>query len=39
MDNEKLVDINKCKLQEEKLEEVRYFKIEELQDIDSEVFE
>lgn len=35
----KIVDINKCNLQEEKLEKVRYFKIEELQDIDSEGFE
>ncbi len=33
------VDINKCKLQEEELEEVRYFKIEELQNLDNEGFE
>ncbi len=33
------VDINKCKLQEEELEEVKYFKIEELQDLDNEGFE
>lgn len=33
------VDIDKCKLQEEELEEVNYFKIEELQDLDNEGFE
>lgn len=33
------VDINKCKLQEEELEEVKYFKIEELKDLDNEGFE
>lgn len=33
------VDIEKCKLQEEELEEVKYFKIEELQDLDNEGFE
>lgn len=33
------VDIDKCKLQEEELEEVKYFKIEELQDLDNEGFE
>lgn len=33
------VDINKCKLQTEELEEVKYFKIEELQDLDNEGFE
>ncbi len=35
----KNIDVNECKLQEEELEEVRYFKIEELQDLDSEGFE
>ncbi len=35
----KNVDVNECKLQEEELEEVRYFKIEELQDLDNEGFE
>lgn len=33
------VDIDKCKLQEEELEEVKCFKIEELQDFDNEGFE
>ena len=33
------VDIDKCKLQEEELEEAKYFKIEELQDSDNEGFE
>lgn len=33
------VDVNECKLQEEELEEVRYFKIEELHDLDNERFE
>ena len=33
------VDIGKCKLQEEELEEVKYFKIEELQYLDNEGFE
>jgi len=33
------VDIEKCKLQEEELEEVKYFKIEELQGLDNEGFE
>ncbi len=33
------VDIEKCKLQEEELEQVKYFKIEELQDLDNEGFE
>ena len=33
------VDVNECKLQEEELEEVKYFKIEELQDLDNEGFE
>lgn len=31
--------ISECKLQEEELEEVKYFKIEELQDLDNEGFE
>lgn len=35
----KNVDINKCKLQKEELEEVKYFKIEELQYLDNEGFE
>lgn len=35
----KNVDVNECKLQEEELEEVRYFKIEELKDLDNEGFE
>lgn len=33
------IDIEKCKLQEEELEEVKYFKIEELQNLDNEGFE
>lgn len=35
----KNVKIKECKLQEEELEEVKYFKIEELQDLDNEGFE
>ena len=35
----KNVNINECKLQEEELEEVKYFKIEELQYLDNEGFE
>ena len=35
----KNVDINECKLQKEELEEVRYFKIEELEELDNEGFE
>lgn len=35
----KNVDVNKCKLQEEEVEEVKYFKIEELQNLDTEGFE
>ncbi len=35
----KNVDVNECKLQEEELEEVKYFKIEELKDLDNEGFE
>lgn len=35
----KNVDIKECKLQKEELEEVRYFKIEELEDLDNEGFE
>lgn len=33
------IDIDECKLQEEELEEVKYFKIEELEDLDNEGFE
>ena len=35
----KNVDINKCILQEKEVEELRYFNIEELQDLDNEGFE
>lgn len=35
----KNVDVNKCKIQENELEEVRYFKIEELENLDNEGFE
>ncbi len=35
----KNVNINECKLQEDELEEVKYFKIEELQYLDNEGFE
>lgn len=35
----KNVDINKCKIQEDELEELRYFKIEELENLDNEGFE
>jgi len=35
----KNVDVSECKLQEEELEKVKYFKIEELQDLDNEGFE
>ncbi len=35
----KNVDVNECKLQEEELEEIKYFKIEQLQDLDNEGFE
>lgn len=35
----KNVDINECKLREEELEEIKYFKIEELQDLENEGFE
>lgn len=35
----KNVDVNKCKIQEDELEEVRYFKIEELENLDNEGFE
>ena len=35
----KNVDINECKLQKEELEEVRYFKIEELENLDNDGFE
>lgn len=33
------VDINECKIQQEELEEIRYFKIEDLQGLDNEGFE
>ncbi len=33
------IDINKCKLQKEEVEELKYFKIEQLQSIDHEGFE
>ena len=33
------VDVNECKIQEEELEEIRYFKIEELEELDNEGFE
>lgn len=32
----KNVDINECKLQKEEVEEVKYFKIEELQELENE---
>lgn len=35
----KNIDIKECKLQKEELEEVKYFKIKELQDLDNEGFE
>lgn len=35
----KNVDLKECKLQEEELEEVKYFKIEELENLDNEGFE
>ena len=35
----KNVDINKCRIQEDELEELRYFKIEELENLDNEGFE
>lgn len=35
----KNVDVNECKLQEEELEEVRYFKIEEIEELNNEGFE
>lgn len=35
----KNVELKECKLQEEELEEVKYFKIEELEDLDNEGFE
>lgn len=35
----KNVDVKECKIQEEELEEVKYFKIEELKDLDNEGFE
>ena len=33
------VDVNKCKIQKEELDEVKYFKIEELETLDNEGFE
>ena len=35
----KNVDIDECRIQEEELEEVRYFKIEELEKLDNDGFE
>lgn len=35
----KNIDINECKLQEEEVDEVKYFKVEELQNLDTEGFE
>lgn len=35
----KNIDINKCKIQKEELDEVKYFKIEELESLDNEGFE
>lgn len=35
----KNIDIGECKLQEEEVEEIRYFRIEALQDLDTEGFE
>lgn len=35
----KNVDINECMLQKEEVEEVKYFKVEQLQDLDNEGFE
>ena len=35
----KNVDIAECKLQQEEVEEVKYFKVEELQNLDHEGFE
>lgn len=35
----KNIDINECKLQEEEVEEVKYFRIEELEELDNEGFE
>ena len=35
----KNIDINECKLQEEEVEEVKYFRIEELEKLDNEGFE
>ena len=33
------IDINECKIQKEELDEVKYFKIEELGSLDNEGFE
>lgn len=35
----KNIEVRECKLQQEELEEIRYFKIEELQNLDNEGFE
>ena len=35
----KNIDINECKIQKEELDEVKYFKIEELENLDNEGFE
>lgn len=35
----KNVDVNECKLQQEEAEEVKYFRMEELQNLDTEGFE
>lgn len=35
----KNVDVNECKLQQEEVEEVKYFRMEELQNLDTEGFE
>ncbi len=35
----KNVDINQCKIQKEELEEIKYFNIEELKDLDNDGFE
>ena len=35
----KNIDVDECRIQQEELEEVRYFKIEELENLDNEGFE
>lgn len=35
----KNIDVGKCKLQEEEVDEINYFKIEQLQNLDTEGFE